>query len=68
MPKPKLPNLVGNTQLDSEEVYEEPVRPNSYVMGSADGVFGRGDGFRFGIETTGMRHKKSDLGKIVRRG
>ncbi len=65
--KSSLPPLVENTQLDSENVYEERPRQGA-VMGSADGVYGSPDGFRFGIESTGMRHQRSALGKIVRRG
>lgn len=65
--KPNLPPLVDNTQIDSESVYEERPR-QGFVQGSADGVYGSPDGFRYGFDSTGMRHKQSSLGKIVRRG
>lgn len=56
-----------NGQLDSHYAYPERTR-SGYVMGEADLNYGGVSGFRFGLESTGMRHKQSSLGKKVRRG
>jgi hypothetical protein len=61
-----------NPQLDSIYAYEERERDGidgvSYVMGSADHGYGYVDGFRFGITSTGHKHKESALGKYARTG
>ena len=54
-----------DVQLDSGNVYPER-RREGYVMGEADLEYGQVSGFRFGLESTGMRHKMSPLGKRVR--
>lgn len=52
-------------QLDSQFSYPERVR-QGHVQGAADLPFGAVDGFRYGFETTGDRHKKSALGRKVK--
>ena len=56
-----------NTQLDSTYVYPERTR-RGYVQGPADLEYGMVDGFRYGIEQTGHRFKRSILGERVREG
>jgi hypothetical protein len=67
--KNSRPDSVGfpkpDVQLDSSSVYVERKR-EGYVMGEADKEYGMVSGFRFGLESTGMRHKMSPLGKRVR--
>lgn len=52
-------------QLDSQFAYPERKRAG-YVQGSADLEYGEVDGFQYGFESTGARHKLSDLGRKVR--
>ncbi len=56
---------VPDVQLDSQNKYPERKR-TGYVQSEADLEYGEVSGFRFGIESTGMRHKLSPLGKRVR--
>lgn len=67
------PKPTTGTGTDSQAAYEERPRRGvyggqSFVMGSADGEYGHVDGFRYGLENTGHRHKASDAGKAARRG
>ena len=54
-----------NPQLDSKFAYPERQR-SGYVQGESDLQYGEVSGFRFGLTTTGMRHKQSPLGKKVK--
>lgn len=64
--------MYPNTQLDSHFKYAEYERDGiggqSYVMGSADHPYGTVDGFHYGLEQTGHRHKASSLGRAARKG
>jgi hypothetical protein len=44
--------------------FNERVR-TGYVQGDADLEYGEVSGFRFGLEDTGHRHKRSALGRKV---
>lgn len=57
--------LKRDVQLDSHFSHEERIR-NGVVMGEADLEYGMVSGFRRGILQTGLRTKKSDVGKKVR--
>jgi hypothetical protein len=65
----KRPESIGtpvpDIQIDSHNKHVERKR-SGYVQGEADLEYGQVSGFRFGIESTGMRHKLSPLGKKVR--
>ncbi|MFZ1075388.1 MAG: hypothetical protein WAN50_03385 [Minisyncoccia bacterium] len=63
--KERFGGMEPNTQLDSHYVYPERER-KGYVQSDADLEYGMVSGFRYGIESTGHRHKLSPLGHRVR--
>ena len=45
----------------------EREREDCYVQGESDLCYGQVSGFRYGLETTGARHKVSALGRKIGR-
>lgn len=61
----ELESLVPNPQPDSVFKYEERER-EGFVQSDADLEYGQISGFRYGITSTGMRHKETALGRLAR--